>query len=409
MITKQPMTAQERRSVAALALLYSIRMLGLFMVLPLLAVYSASLPGATPAMIGLALGVYGLSQALLQIPFGWLSDRVGRKPVIVGGLFLFVIGSIVAATADSIVAVIVGRLLQGSGAIASTVMALVADLTSVEQRTKAMALVGMSIGVSFALAMVLGPVLAGWGGLGSVFWASAGLGLLGVAIVLGLLPKPQASVSPASDSVSADTLTQAGLLRRAIKDGRLLRLNIGVFTLHFVLMSAFLLVPVALEAVAGVPREAHWRVYLPVLLLSIVGMIPLMSLGERYQQPQCAFLIAIAIVMLGVGLQGFTSSAWLLYVGLTVFFVGFNYLEASLPSLVSKTVFAGGRGTAMGVYSTCQFLGAFSGGAAGGWVQQHVGSHALVLMSMILVMAWWLLQRSAGELLPVAPVEVPQA
>ena len=394
------MTALERRTVGALALLYSFRMLGLFMVLPLLALYAADLPAATPALIGLALGIYGLTQALLQIPFGWLSDKVGRKPVIVGGLLLFALGSVIAGMAESIHGIILGRTLQGAGAIASTVMALVADLTREEQRTTAMALVGVSIGLSFAVALVLGPVVASAGGLSAVFWFTALLAAIGIAIVLLLVPAPPAPV-PGHSEVGA----RAGLLGRSLRDGALARLNFGVFVLHFVLMACFLVVPGFLEQTAGIHRDSHWRVYLPALLLSIAGMVPLMIAAERGGRPRQAFLLGIGLVFAAVALLGFTANVVVFYLALWVFFVGFNYLEATLPSLVSKTVFAGGKGTAMGVYSTCQFLGAFAGGAAGGWVLQTMGLPALVTLCLLLVGAWWL---AALPMVPPVALEVEQ-
>lgn len=389
------MSAQERRSVSSLAMLYSFRMLGLFMVLPLLALYAADMPGATPSMIGLALGVYGLSQALLQIPFGWLSDQIGRKPVIIGGLILFAVGSIVAASADTVFGIVVGRVLQGAGAIASTVMALVADLTSEEQRTKAMAVVGMSIGASFAVALVLGPAVAAVGGLAGVFWLTAVLAMVGIAIVLWLVPAP-----PAIDSTSGDALARAGLFGRSFRDGRLTRLNFGVFTLHFILMACFLIVPGVLEQSIGIDRAQHWQVYLPALLLSIVGMVPLMMAAERFQRPRQAFLVGIALVFLGISALGYGASSAMLYGGLWVFFIGFNYLEATLPSLVSKTVFAGGKGTAMGVYSSSQFLGAFAGGAAGGWLLQHYGQGVLVAVCLLLAAIWWLVVQRSDHPIP---------
>ncbi|MCP4212232.1 MAG: MFS transporter, partial [Halieaceae bacterium] len=232
------MSPDERRSVGALAVLYCFRMLGLFMVLPLLALYAADLPGATPTLIGLAIGVYGLMQALLQVPLGWLSDRVGRKPVIVGGLLLFALGSVVAAMADSIEGIVLGRLLQGAGAIASTVMAMVADLTREEQRTKAMALVGASIGVSFILALVLGPLVASLSDLAGVFWFTALLAVSGIVLVIWAVPTPQ----PAGPSTRSNS-AQWSLLMHSLRDGLLMRLNIGVFVLHFVLTAMFLVVP----------------------------------------------------------------------------------------------------------------------------------------------------------------------
>ena len=386
------MTALEKRTVGSLALLYSFRMLGLFMVLPLLALYAADLPGASPTLIGLALGVYGLTQALLQIPFGWLSDHVGRKPVIIGGLLLFALGSGVAAVADSVYGIILGRTLQGAGAIASTVMALVADLTREEQRTKAMAMVGMSIGLSFAVALILGPVVAAAGGLSAVFWFTAALAVAGVVIVVLLVP------TPAHSGIEhAEVGTRADLIGRSLRDPALARLNFGVFTLHFILMACFLVVPGFLEQVAGIDRAEHWIVYLPALLLSIAGMVPMMILAERGGRLHQVFLVGIGLVFAAVATLGFTSNTIVFYVALWVFFVGFNYLEATLPSLVSKTVFSGGKGTAMGVYSTCQFLGAFAGGAAGGWLLQHVGLAALIALCLLLAALWWGLVLPAGQ------------
>jgi len=379
------MTSLERRTVGSLALLYSFRMLGLFMVLPLLALYAADMPGATPAMLGLALGIYGLSQAALQIPLGWLSDRIGRKPVIVAGLLVFALGSLVAAQADTAGGIVLGRFLQGAGAIASTVMAMVADLTSEEQRTKAMAIVGASIGASFAIALVLGPVVAASGGLEAVFYLTAVLALAGIAVVLLQVPTPARLME--HEEVGARGVH----LRRALADRQLLRLNFGVFTLHFILMACFLLVPAILEGSLQVPRGDHWQVYLPTLLLSLLGMLPLMRLAEKGGRLREVFPAAIALVLVALLGFGFTAAGPLFYVSLWLFFVGFNYLEATLPSLVSKAVFAGGRGTAMGIYSSCQFLGAFVGGAGGGYVLQHWGAIGLLVLCLVPGVAWLLL------------------
>lgn len=380
------MTAQERRAVASLALLYSFRMIGLFMVLPLLALYAADMPGATPALIGLALGGYGLTQALLQIPLGWLSDQVGRKRVIVGGLLMLVAGSVVAGMADTVYGIIIGRAMQGAGAIAGTVMALVADLTGEEQRTKAMALVGISIGLAFAVAIVLGPLVAAAGGLSAVFWFTALLAVIGIGVVLLLVPTP--------DRVGiehSDVGARRGLILRSLRDPVLARLNFGVFTLHFTLMACFLVLPGFLEELAGVDREHHWQVYLPTLILSIVGMVPMLRMAERGGRGRETFLFGIVMTFVSVAILGFTASAVALYLGLWLFFVGFNYLEATLPSLVSKSVFPGGKGTALGVYSTCQFFGIFCGGAIGGWVLQAAGKDALITLCLGVVACWGVL------------------
>ncbi|MDG1387206.1 MAG: MFS transporter [Halioglobus sp.] len=393
MITEHPMTPLERRTVSSLALLYSFRMLGLFMVLPLLALYAADLPGADPLTIGLALGVYGLSQALLQIPLGWLSDKLGRKPVIVGGLLVFALGSVVAGMAETIEGVVVGRALQGAGAIASTVMALVADLTREEQRTKAMAIVGMSIGLSFAMALVLGPLVAAAGGLSAVFWFTTVLAIVGVAIVLLLVPTPP--VGQMYDEVGA----RRGLFARSLQDAGLLRLNFAVFSLHFVLMALFLVVPGLLLEVADLDRNSHWMVYLPALLLSIVGMVPMMIMAERKGRLHAMFLLAIVLLILAMTVISAPASPLLLYLGMWLFFVGFNYLEATLPSLVSKMVFAGGKGTALGVYSTCQFLGAFAGGALGGWLLKSGGASLLLGCCLVLSALWLVVFLPTNSLL----------
>ena len=372
------MTALERRTVSSLALLYSFRMLGLFMVLPLLALYAADMPGATPAMIGLALGIYGLTQALLQIPFGWLSDQVGRKPIIIGGLALFALGSAVAGMAETVEGIILGRTLQGAGAIASTVMALVADLTREEQRTKAMAIVGMSIGLSFAVALILGPVVASAGGLSAVFWFTALLAVIGILIVVLLVPSPEAT-----GMEHVDVGTRFGLIGRSLRDLSLQRLNFGVFALHFILMACFLVVPGFLEQTVGIGRDDHWMVYLPALVLSIAGMVPLMILAERGGKLHQTFLAGISLLLVAVAILGFTINAMVFYGALWLFFVGFNYLEATLPS-------------------TCQFLGAFAGGAVGGWVLQQAGVGALIWVCMGLASLWLLLVLPARDMpLPV--------
>ncbi|HEY6131486.1 MAG TPA: MFS transporter [Halioglobus sp.] len=405
MITENPMTSLERRTVASLALLYCFRMLGLFMVLPLLALYAADLPGATPTRIGLALGMYGLANALLQIPLGWLSDQVGRKPVIIAGLLLFALGSVIAAMATSVGGIILGRTLQGAGAISSTLMALVADLTREEQRTKAMAVVGMSIGLSFAVALVLGPVVATVGGLSTVFWFTAALAVSGIIIVILLVPRP--------DPVAAQHVevgVKLGLIGSGLGDPQLVRLNFGVFVLHFILVAFFLVVPGHLEQSLGIDRERHWMVYLPVLLFSLAGMVPLMILAERGGRLRQMFLLGIALVFAAMTVLDFTSTNLLCYGGLWLFFVGFNYLEATLPSLLSKAVSPDSKGTAMGVFSTSQFMGAFAGGAGGGWLLEHMGEVMLTCVCLVLAAAWWLVvlrAPRAEEIKNITPRPLP--
>ncbi len=382
MTKSSPMNALERRSVLALSALYCFRMLGLFMVLPLLILYAGDLVGSTPFLIGLAIGIYGLTQACLQVPLGMLSDRVGRLPVLIGGLSVFAAGSFVAGSATTIEGVILGRLLQGAGAISSTIMALVADLTRDEQRTKAMAIVGISIGISFAIAILIGPVLASAGGLPLVFNATGIMALGGVLVVIFAIPRVKRV------GTHGEVGTVPALLTRTLADFSLLRLYAGVFTLHFILMAAFIALPLVLEQDLGVLREAHWKVYLPIVVLSIVGMVPLIVLADRMGRLRLA---------LGIGVGGLALSQWLasgthgfavFCVGLWLYFLTFNYLEAALPSLVSKSVYAGGKGTALGVYATFQFLGAFAGGASGGLAMQLGGVPAVLGTCFVAALIW---------------------
>ncbi|MEN8174799.1 MAG: MFS transporter [Pseudomonadota bacterium] len=382
---KNSMDTPERRATAGLAVIVAMRMLGLFLIFPVFALYAENLAGVTPLLVGIAVGAYGLTQAVLQIPMGMLSDRIGRKPVIAAGLLLFALGSLVAALSDSIWGVIAGRALQGSGAIAAAVMALAADITRDDQRTKAMAVIGMSIGFAFLLALVLGPVLDQWIGVPGIFWLTAALALVGIGMLFSVIPTPDISV-PHRDAEAV-----RGELRPVLRDSALLRLDFGIMALHMVLTALFLVVPLALRDEAGLESARHWLVYLPVLLISILGMVPLLILGERRGRLREVFLLAV--LLLGIAQAGLAwGDAGLtgLFVWLIVFFTGFNVLEATLPSLVSRIAPAHRRGTAMGVYSTSQFAGAFMGGMAGGWMHQQFGAAAVLWLGALVTLAWLL-------------------
>ncbi len=375
----------ERRAVASLASLYGFRMLGLFMVLPVLALYQHQYVGASPLLLGLALGIYGLAQAILQIPLGLLSDKIGRRPVIVAGLLMFVLGSLVAAMADTMTGLIIGRGLQGMGAIASTLMAMVTDLTSEEKRTVAMAGIGASIGLSFILAMIVGPLVAASIGLSGVFWLTALLGLAGIAIFLLFVPNV---VSTHLNRETRADLSQVGSL---LREPTLMRLNFGVFALHLALMAAFVVIPDILANELGIGGDQLWWVYLALLGGGFVVMIPAMVLGEKLQRQTVSFCSAVALMAVALLVLGWQRTALITPLMLLLFFAAFNLLEASLPSWLSKVCPAGSRGTAMGIYSTCQFFGAFVGGTLGGWSLQQFGVDGLFMLLGVIVMIWWLL------------------
>ena len=380
-----PMNNTERRATAGLAVIFGLRMLGLFLILPVFALYGDELTGATPALIGLAIGAYGLTQALLQIPFGMLSDRLGRRPVIVAGLLIFALGSVVAAQADTIYGVILGRILQGGGAIAAAVMALAADLTRDTQRTKAMALIGISVGAAFMVALVLGPAIAAGTGLAGVFWATAVFALVAMALLFLLVPAGgEATFRP-------EVNARAGGLPVVLRHPDLLRLDRGVLVLHLVLTASFVVLPVVLESRLGVLRTDHWMVYVPVLLLSVGGMAVILAVGER-RRILHRLLAAVAALLIGAQLlmAGFTDSLIVVLGALWLFFVGFNTLEASLPSLLTRFSPEGFRGTALGVYSTAQFLGAFLGGTLGGLVYGGFGIQGVFLFCAAAAALWLL-------------------
>ncbi|MFT4195104.1 MFS transporter [Ottowia sp.] len=378
------MTAGERRATQSLAAIFALRMLGLFLVLPVFAIEAARYPGGDdPALVGLAMGLYGLTQALMQVPLGLASDRVGRKRVIVLGLLVFALGSAVAALAGSVQGLAVGRALQGAGAVSAAVTALLADLTRGEVRTKGMALVGASIGLTFAVSLMAAPPLAAWLGLPGLFWLTAALALAGIAVVLRW--------TPAEPARHADA--PRGRLAEVWRHPLLWRLDLGVFVLHTVQMAMWVVVP-GLLLRAGVPRSAHWQVYLPAVLASFVLMGGLFALERRgylraVLRGAIALLLLVQLALLALAPQA--PGEWTLGAVLFAFFVAFNILEATQPSLISRLAPARARGAALGVYNTLQSLGLFAGGALGGWLLKHAGAQGVFTATALLAALWLLL------------------
>ena len=379
------MQRQEFRAAASLAAVFSVRLLGLFMIYPVFAAYAGGLSGATPYLVGEALGIYGLTQGLLQIPFGLLSDRVGRKAMIVAGLVLFGLGSAIAAMSTSIGGVIFGRALQGAGAVGSVILALVADLTTEENRTKALATVGITIGASFMIALVAGPILAAVIGVRGIFWLMVGLGLAGIAITAFVVPHPRAV------RVHRDAETVPGMIGSVLRNGELLRLDFGIFALHAMLTASFLVVPGLLHATLGLASRNDWMIYLPVLAVSVVVMVPAIIVAEKYRRMKGVFVAAVVVLAVSQAMLYFgAGNLYVLIAALAVFFSGFNVMEASLPSLITKVAPADAKGTAMGLYSSLQFLGIFAGGVIGGWANQHGGTAAVFALTAALALAWLL-------------------
>lgn len=373
---------RERRASFTLAGIFGMRMLGLFMIMPVFALYGKDLIGFSPLWVGIVIGVYGLTQAVLQIPAGWLSDRIGRKPVIYVGLTLFALGSVVAAMSESVYGVAIGRVLQGSGAIAGAILALAADITREENRTKAMAIIGVCIGISFAIAMVLGPVLASFFGLSGVFWATAILSIVGIVMVRFMLP------NSIHKGQIRDVTAAPELFGRLLKDRQLLRLDFGIMLLHLTLTAVFVAFPLTLLE-AGLAAERHWWLYLPTLLLSFVLIVPFLILGAKRNMNKQLFLASILVMMVSLILmaagQGHIT---ILALAMLLYFTAFNFMEASLPAFLSMLAPAGAKGTAMGIYSTGQFFGAFLGGLLGGLLYQELGGAGVFLL-IAACMAFW--------------------
>ena len=374
--------------VAALAAIYSTRMLGMFMLLPVLTLFAGDLAGSTPLLAGLAMGAYGLTQAVLQIPFGRWSDRLGRKPVIVAGLVIYFAGSVVGALASTIHAVIVARAIQGAGAVSGPVTALLADLTRTEIRTRAMAFIGISIGACFILSLLAGPPLSVLLGLGGFFWMMAVLALAGLLVLVLAVPTPP-QVRAAGPFLWRDAFS-----------GGLLTQYFGVFALHFILVATFTAVPHVLREVHGIATALHWHVYLPVFVLSLAGTAPLVLTAERRRQAGGPIMrLGIALLVLGQIVMAFDfTSSIALHAGLVIYFAAFNFLEARLPARVSELAPGHRRGAALGVFATSQFLGAFAGGVTGGALMGTSGGLGAVFgASGVAAGVWWIVDRMGSR------------
>jgi predicted MFS family arabinose efflux permease len=395
------MSGQEVRTSASLASIFALRMLGLFLILPVFAVHARTIPGGdSPALVGLALGIYGLTQGLLQIPFGAASDRWGRKPVIVAGLVLFAAGSFIAASADDIFWTIVGRAVQGAGAISAAVTAFIADATREEHRTKAMAMVGASIGLTFALSLVGDPPLYAAIGMGGLFALTGLLALAAIAVIAWVVPGAPPRIEHDEPATAASV----------VFNPQLLRLNFGIFALHAVQMAMFVVVPVMLVERAQLPLPNHWWVYLPVVLVSFGLMMPPIMVAERRSRMRVLFLSAVGLLLVvQIGLMLHAPGLMWIAGWLLLFFVGFNVLEASLPSLVSRVAPSSAKGLALGIYNTTQAIGLFAGGALGGLVAARWGAQGVFACAAVIMGVWWVIalgmrevpKRSSGQPVPI--------
>lgn len=384
------MSPTELRASLSLASVFALRLFGMFVVLPVLALWAEGRPGWNLALVGVALGAYGLTQAALQLPFGWLSDRIGRKPVIYVGLALLACGSFVCAVAESPWLVIAGRVLQGAGAISATVIALAADLTRESQRTKAMALIGGTIAAAFCLSFVAAPFLLALIGVPGIFALTGALAIGAMAVVR--LAVPEAPAAPSAARIP---------FARLLTDRELLRLNAGIFALHAVLMALFVVVPLALVR-AGLPAGEHWYVYLGSLVAGALLMLPAV-VGRAAEKDRPVFLAAIAAIAAGIAVLALHMDSLAgIVAALVIFFAGFNVLEAKLPALVSRAAPSEARGAATGLYSSVQFLGTFVGGAAGGALAQHAGFTAVLFACLAITAAWLAAAWSMGEFAPAA-------
>ena len=362
------------------------RMLGLFMIFPIFSLYADNYSSTTPLLIGVAIGAYGLTQAFFQIPFGYLSDKYGRKPLLILGLIIFFVGSIIAANANDIYQVVIGRALQGAGAISAVLLAFLADYVSEEERPKANAFVGVQIGMAFMLALLLGPVIGHQLGISGLFWTIAALSVVALLVVATLphaKPKKQYSLSFANF--------------KRILTPALIRLDFSVFALHLILTSAFIAIPIFLVEHNILNIQDNWQIYLPVIVLSFLGMIPMIIVATKFQKTKTVFLLAIFLLALSqILFYQTTLNYTTFFIILTIFFTAFNALEALLPSLIAKTASSDKRGLAMGFYASSQFLGAFAGGTFGGLIYHTFGLNSVFLFTTFIALIWWLVALSMG-------------
>ena len=375
------MNSTERLFALKVSLIMSVRMLGLFMLFPVMSVYAGDYNSSTPFLIGMAIGIYGLTQALLQIPFGYLSDRFGRKPILIIGLLIFLIGSVVAANASNIIFVVIGRALQGGGAISAVLMAFLADSISEDNRAKANAFVGFQIGVAFMLSLIIGPIITSRIGLSGLFWVIGLLSIIAMLIVLSLEYSKPINYYRLSFGAFRETLSR-----------ELITLDFSVFSLHLILASGFIVMPLLIMENQIVSMIDNWQLYLPAVLLSFIGMIPLIIISEKFKKTKYMLLLSIFLLIISqiiFYISNLNFSVFL--ITLTIFFVAFNTVEAILPSLLSKTASASKRGLAMGIFSTSQFLGTFIGGVIGGLIYDIYDLNSVFLFTIFVAIIWWIM------------------
>ena len=375
------MNSTERIFALKVSLIMSVRMLGLFMLFPVMSVYAVEYDNSTPFLIGMAIGIYGLTQALLQIPFGYLSDRFGRKPILIVGLLIFFLGSIMAANTSNIIIVVIGRAFQGGGAISAVLMAFLADSISEENRAKANAFVGFQIGVAFMLSLLIGPIISSRVGLSGLFWVIAILSLIAMLIVLSLKQTKSITYYKLSIEAFKETFTK-----------ELLTLDFSIFSLHLILAAGFIVMPLLIMENQIVSMLDNWQLYLPAVLLSFLGMIPLIIISEKFKKTKYILLISILLLISSqIIFFSLNLNFKVFLVTLTIFFIAFNTVEALLPSLLSRTASSSKRGLAMGIFSTSQFLGTFIGGAIGGFIYDIYDLNSVFLFTIFVAIIWWLL------------------